>query len=458
MFRLSFAKDSATRYFVYFGLFYLFLLATLLFFKLKPYEFHLSSLIGIWEGFQKINPTYIEKDTVIYRDGGYDGQFFFFLAKYISSQFFGGEKLPFPILDSFFFRFHRITVPLLSGISCSIAGFKNYSLITLSILIFFHLYSSHKFLRFLLKEKYQETILSQKESIDPKFSSEKLSLKNRKFQILLFCVYLFNPFALNSNLLLTSDSLVISLFTLWVLTPQKEKTAKFLFLILLLFSKETALFLLVPILWGFLRKREFHSATLLFSGILVYCIYRVLVLQLEVPNLGTNPIGFTNMVRIPFQGMLQSFLEGESRTFLFSNTLNLLYAFSVFLLSSWTILKKKKFHALAFANLLVLGVVAIADVGYFLSYDNFTRLVAITIPVSLFLVVEQDRGFPSKSEQHPVSTPHSDAEIHSDRVKTSFNLQKTFISFWSLLILVHFLAFLARTAFITQPKNYFLSF
>ena len=90
---------------------YLLLLLILTYFKIQPYNYNLSSLIGLWKGFVELNPSLIDKAFVVYNDGGYDGQFFYLIAKSLFTEGLNS----FPIMDSFFIRFNRIGLSLLAG-------------------------------------------------------------------------------------------------------------------------------------------------------------------------------------------------------------------------------------------------------------------------------------------------------------------------------------------------------
>ena len=116
---------------------YLLLLLILTYFKIQPYNYNLSSLIGLWKGFVELNPSLIDKAFVVYNDGGYDGQFFYLIAKSLFTEGLNS----FPIMDSFFIRFNRIGLSLLAGSLSGIFGFDSYPIITLGLLTLFHIYS-----------------------------------------------------------------------------------------------------------------------------------------------------------------------------------------------------------------------------------------------------------------------------------------------------------------------------
>ena len=157
------------------GYFLLFIALTL--FKIQPYNFNISSLVGIWKGFVELNPTLIDKGFIIFNDGGYDGQFFYIISKSIFTN--GLES--FPILDSFYLRFNRLGLSLLSGFISIFVGFSFYPMITLLLLLFMHILSF--------------------------FILYKMLKKSNKY---LSYFHLFSPFSLNSILLLVSDSLFVS--------------------------------------------------------------------------------------------------------------------------------------------------------------------------------------------------------------------------------------------------------
>jgi len=361
---------------------YILLLLCLVFFKTKSYEFNLSSLIGIWKGFAELNPTLIERGFILYNDGGYDGQFFYLISK---SLFLNGLD-SFPILDSFYLRFNRLGLPLLSGIITSIFGFKYYPYTTLSLLTFFHIYS------FLLL--YQ------------------LLISKNKY---LSYFYLFSPFALNSNLLLVADSLftsftIISIYimkyrgvnffnTTFTENMQTNKILDFLFVFLILIFtcliRESGIIIVVSFFIICIYQKDFKNTILIFvAGVSYFVLITIFKLTFKA-YLGTNPLGFLDLIDYPLVGFYNS-IQFSSFTDA-KNILRELAKFPIFIFFLLLILNIKnikniKDFILYLPVFFILFTAGVGEVGYWLSFDNISRMFTLSI-VWLILLKNKDEQY-----------------------------------------------------------------
>jgi hypothetical protein len=376
--------------------------------KIAPYDFNLSALIGIWQGFAELNPEYLPKNFVVFREGGYDGQFFFFLSRYI----FDAEIQSFPVLDSFYFRFHRIGLSILAGIPGKIFGFSYYPALTLTLLVGLHLSS------FLILEK----VLRNKDS--------RLSM-----------YYLISPYSLVSLILLLSDSLLVSLGIIAIYFLHRSKNLPWLIgssllLSLTLLVRETSLFIILPLGVWYIFQKDIRRALASILPLLVYGGFLLFTQNLNVENPGTNPLKFRDMTDLPLVGFWESFgpeisLNPKSilteliKIYLFilyivlgSNLLNLIRSEKeAFLASKGTGLQKivhliseyfrpgsafwrdtRSIQALsAIPILATFGIISIAEVGYWKSFDNLSRMFLLPLPIILILKAKipgyRDYGF-----------------------------------------------------------------
>ncbi|MBP7280188.1 MAG: hypothetical protein KBA66_01330 [Leptospiraceae bacterium] len=394
---------------------YLLLLAALVFFKVKIYNYNLSAMIGIWKGFAILNSDLMETGFVIYDEGGYDGQFFFFLAKSLFT--FNFEK--FPILDSFNLRFNRIGLPLLSGVFCKFLGFNHYSLITLCILSFSHIYS------FLILNK----MLAQKNKYLAYF-------------------HLFSPITLNANLLLVSDSLFVSfsIFCVYFIKhlgvniftessmdykkknisyilfdksnfpfsenfgiPKRQKHSSvksewvfsfgvwyilfFFMLLFMSFIRETGLILLATFFLICIYDKKIKVAIPVFLSILSYItITQIFKYSIDF-HPGTNPLSFIDLIDYPLFGFYKS-IQLNAFTDIRS-LLRELAKFPIFIFYVVLILNLKNINTIRdlivymplFFILLVMGV---GEEGYWLSFDNISRMLSLSIPWIILLKNKND--------------------------------------------------------------------
>lgn len=345
-------------------IFFLLGVGGLIYFKTAPYEHSLSALIGIWEGFYEINPNLVDPQFVIYKSGGYDGQFFYFLAK---DLFVGGDWDL--IVDSYHFRFHRMGLSLFVGAVSNAVGFSNYPLITLLFLM-----------------------LTFSTSV---FCLYSLLPETKKWFIVF---YLFSPYSLNANLLLVADSLFVSfgIIAFYFFKNKKDLLAVFFFLLMVI-TRELGVLFLIPIVYkALLEKRGRKVFLYSLPGVAFLCL--VVYGWIQPPNhLGTNPLGFRDMTDFPLFGFFKSFYDAGSFQFKLKEFPKILFFISFIALSVVSLQSLKE----SFSNnmpLLIpifgsLFVILIAEEGYWRSFDNLSRMFTLILPFSLLLEGALKRPF-----------------------------------------------------------------
>ncbi|WP_083930055.1 AZOBR_p60025 family cell surface glycopolymer formation protein [Leptospira yanagawae] len=367
----------------------------LIYVKTEPYGNSLSALIGIWEGFYEINPNLVDSQFVIYPSGGYDGQFFYLLAK----DLFVDEKWDL-IVDSFYFRYHRIGLSFASGILSVLFGSEYYPILTLILLFSVFLVSV--------------------------YCLYDLLPKKSKWFVLF---YIFSPYSLNANLLLVADSFFVSLALIAYYFYVKEKHfLSFLFFLFTVFTRELGILFLAPIGLKYLLGKNWKLLLLysipgiLFIGFIIYG-------WIAIPNhLGTNPLGFRDMTDYPLFGFAKSFIENGTFHFKIKEFPKLLFLLSFFSVSYLCLISLRQSFLHKMEILLpILGslfVIAIAEEGYWRSFDNLSRMFTLILPFSILFI---------------------------DEIK-NIGL-KLFLSSSALL----FFFLLIRILFITPKKEYFLA-
>ncbi|TGL41342.1 AZOBR_p60025 family cell surface glycopolymer formation protein [Leptospira perdikensis] len=328
----------------------------LIYCKTAPYDHSLSALIGIWEGFYEINPDLVDSNFVIYKSGGYDGQFFYFLAKDLFA--YGDWDL---IVDSYHFRFHRIGLSLFTGVFSAVIGFSHYPLIT--ILFLFTVFFLSTFCLYSL-------------------------LPETKKWFVVF--YLFSPFSLNANLLLVADSLFVSfgIIAFYFFRNKKTIPAVFFFLLMVI-TRELGVLFLIPIVFKALLEKKWKDV-FLYSIPGFAFLYLVGYGLVHPPNhLGTNPLGFRDMTDLPLFGFFKSFREGGSFQFKLKEIPKILFFISFISLSVFSIQSLKESFSKNIDLLIPifgsLFVILIAEQGYWRSFDNLSRMFTLILPFSMLL-------------------------------------------------------------------------
>jgi hypothetical protein len=356
--------------FPFFALFFIsftLLVLFLIFWKVHPYGDSLSSLIGIWDGFAELNPWMTDPGFVIFKEGGYDGQFFYFLAK----SLFSDQKWDL-IVDSYSFRFHRIGFTLLVGIPSFFFGFTYYPFIALIVSFSLFLVSAICLYHMLPKEKNYLTLF-----------------------------YLFSPYSLNSHLLLVADGVFTSLALISVYLIQRKSNAWLIMLILTLtvFTREFGIFLILPLFVSSILKKDFKMGGLYFVPLLLFSFF-LYETRNHMPNhLGTNPLGFKDMLDFPLFGFVKSFFDNGMFHLSGKESIKLLLFAQFILLTSFVaiyfwrysnlaraLLTNQNNMSLYFLPVLAgLGVIFLAEEGYWRSFDNLSRMFTFSVPFLLLI-------------------------------------------------------------------------
>lgn len=347
---------------------FLLVLFFLVLWKVRPYNYELSALIGIWEGFAQLNKDYIPTGFVVFQDGGYDGQFFFFLSRYLIES----QNLPFPILDSFYFRYHRIALSWIGGLGIYFFTPSKYPEWVLFILVFFHLASF--------------------------IALDRLLPENKKY---LGYFYLWNPFSIISINLLVSDSLLVSTCILayyFLIQSYLLEHKKIIFYLiglamftLGLFVRETSFTLILPILFIYYQSHRKIYLIGFLIPILAYGFFLIHSQIRPIENPGTYPLKFHNMIDFPLFGFLKSLeIPSGFRELLKEGVKFVLFTMYLQLFCTWIwmigqITKKYQsyLYSLFISLTLILSIITIAEEGYWRNFDNIARMFTLAIPISL---------------------------------------------------------------------------
>ncbi|WP_366929269.1 AZOBR_p60025 family cell surface glycopolymer formation protein [Leptospira sp.] len=325
-------------------------------FKISPYNHSLSALIGLWEGFYEINPNLVDPNFVVYKSGGYDGQFFYLLAKDLFND--SDWNL---IVDSYYFRYHRIGLSLISGYVSHLLGSEHYPIITLAILFSTFLFSVYCLYQ-LLPEKSKWLVL----------------------------FYILSPYSLNSNLLLVADSFFVSLAIIsYYFYTKNNLGLSFLFFLITVFTRELGVLFLAPIVLGAMYHKRWKEVILFSLPGILFLGFLYFGWKNSPNHLGTNPLGFKDMTDVPLFGFVKSFFDHNQFQFKLKEFPKLLFLVS-FLSMIMISISSIRNSFQKDLNLLVpilgsLFVITIAEEGYWRSFDNLSRMFTLILPFSLLL-------------------------------------------------------------------------
>ncbi|TGN14567.1 AZOBR_p60025 family cell surface glycopolymer formation protein [Leptospira ilyithenensis] len=337
--------------------------------KTKPYYYSLSSLIGIWDGFAEINPGAVDSDFVIFRAGGYDGQFFYLVAKSLFTELDWNL-----IVDSYFFRLHRIGFSFIVGSFSFIIGFEYYALIAIFVLNIVFLASYYALHSLLPDGKKQYSLL-----------------------------YLFSPYSLNSNLLLVADGFFASLVILGVFFYLKsnktylDEILSVLFFTLAIFTRELGIFLLLPIVFQSILAKNRRQTSIFLLPLFGFVFFLIWTWSISPNHLGTNPLGFGDMTDFPLYGFIKSFYDNGRFHLSAKESVKLLLFAQYFLLFVYILRKiRDLFQASESLShtkellfilpiLATLGIISIAEEGYWRSFDNLSRMFTLPLPLVIYL-------------------------------------------------------------------------
>ncbi|MDX1961146.1 MAG: hypothetical protein SFU98_21430 [Leptospiraceae bacterium] len=320
--------------------------------KIKHYNYNITSLIGFSDEVNRLNPNYIERNSIIFKNSGYDGQFFYLTSKFL----FSSEITELPILDSFKVRFRRIGYPLVTGPILNLIGFQHYTVVSLIILTCLHFYSSYLL---------------------------KLLCKNN-----LYLIHFYSPFVIISNLLLLADTILVSLFIITISLSKKiEITRGFkissIFIITLIsicLTKETGIFLLVILFIS--DKYRTKNFLLYFLPLIIFVMFYLYVGQLNKISISINPLEFTDLIDYPLFGFIKSFSYIDLK-----NSRDIAKTFGNLILVSllFSIILQIINNRLDISNRLILSyfiiTILLAEVGYWLNYENIARFFTLTTPI-----------------------------------------------------------------------------
>lgn len=362
-------------------LIYLFLSILLILFYTKQANYNINLLIHLNESFLNYNPEMEFKNLLVLKTEGYDGQFYYFISRYIFDS-----NIHDLTLDSTSFRMLRIGSSILYGLIPAVIGWEYYAYWVL----FFH-HMLFLFSYFLFYKILDEDI-------------KYLSI-----------IYLMNPYVIISNMLLIGDTVFISLFMMFVYllikihfnfdfkTKIAMNTNYWIALFLAIYiaiTKETSLFYFIPLWIIFLLKKDIKGLALISIPVIILLIWYILIhYYFNFQDL--NPISHSNRIRIPFVDM---FLFYKNHLLSNPSILNLIKSLPYFIilimyisllfiginvikssLQTRNIFYKIKDIITFIPVGIIIIIIAIVDLEYWLAFDNIFRIFSFAFLWLLFL-------------------------------------------------------------------------
>jgi hypothetical protein len=339
--------------------------------RIAPYGYRMSALIGMEQQFIDLNPGATFEGIVVFKDSGYDGQFFYLIARDLFDPSFDE-----PVLDTYRMRMGRIGMSLLVGLPASLLGWQSYGLIAFAILQLVHILA---------------------------FLSLRSMLSEKNRYLALF--FLFSPFSYNSSLLLVSDSLMVAVAVLGLSMLEKggfrfstdgeDRTdyrsrwtiGATLLLCFLVTIRDTALFALAPIGLLFLYRKSLRGVILAALPVLVFLAWMAAVRLLET-HPGSNPVHYDAKLGGPMVGFFQS-LNGEAFASIkgaareMSKYLNLLYL--LIMVSTFFYIRSLPTAALFSPLIFTAALSVFSVVEYWATFDNVNRMFTLSIPIMALL-------------------------------------------------------------------------
>lgn len=339
--------------------------------RIAPYGYRMSALIGMEQQFIDLNPGATFEGIVVFKDSGYDGQFFYLIARDLFDPSFDE-----PVLDTYRMRMGRIGMSLLVGLPASLLGWQSYGLIAFAILQLVHILA---------------------------FLSLRSMLSEKNRYLALF--FLFSPFSYNSSLLLVSDSLMVAVAVLGLAMLEKggfrfstdgeDRTdyrsrwtiGATLLLCFLVTIRDTALFALAPIGLLFLYRKSLRGVILAALPVLVFLAWMAAVRLLET-HPGSNPVHYDAKLGGPMVGFFQS-LNGEAFASIkgaareMSKYLNLLYL--LIMVSTFFYIRSLPTAALFSPLIFTAALSVFSVVEYWATFDNVNRMFTLSIPIMVLL-------------------------------------------------------------------------
>lgn len=339
--------------------------------RIAPYGYRMSALIGMEQQFIDLNPGATFEGIVVFKDSGYDGQFFYLIARDLFDPSFDE-----PVLDTYRMRMGRIGMSLLVGLPASLLGWQSYGLIAFAILQLLQILA---------------------------FLSLRSMLSEKNRYLALF--FLFSPFSYNSSLLLVSDSLMVAVAVLGLAMLEKggfrfstdgeDRTdyrsrwtiGATLLLCFLVTIRDTALFALAPIGLLFLYRKSLRGVILAALPVLVFLAWMAAVRLLET-HPGSNPVHYDAKLGGPMVGFFQS-LNGEAFASIkgaareMSKYLNLLYL--LIMVSTFFYIRSLPTAALFSPLIFTAALSVFSVVEYWATFDNVNRMFTLSIPIMALL-------------------------------------------------------------------------
>lgn len=339
--------------------------------RIAPYGYRMSALIGMEQQFIDLNPGATFEGIVVFKDSGYDGQFFYLIARDLFDPSFDE-----PVLDTYRMRMGRIGMSLLVGLPASLLGWQSYGLIAFAILQLLQILA---------------------------FLSLRSMLSEKNRYLALF--FLFSPFSYNSSLLLVSDSLMVAVAVLGLAMLEKggfrfstdgeDRTdyrsrwtiGATLLLCFLVTIRDTALFALAPIGLLFLYRKSLRGVILAALPVLVFLAWMAAVRLLET-HPGSNPVHYDAKLGGPMVGFFQS-LNGEAFASIkgaareMSKYLNLLYL--LIMVSTFFYIRSLPTAALFSPLVFTAALSVFSVVEYWATFDNVNRMFTLSIPIMALL-------------------------------------------------------------------------
>ncbi len=339
--------------------------------RIAPYGYRMSALIGMEQQFIDLNPGATFEGIVVFKDSGYDGQFFYLIARDLFDPSFDE-----PVLDTYRMRMGRIGMSLLVGLPASLLGWQSYGLIVFAILQLLQILA---------------------------FLSLRSMLSEKNRYLALF--FLFSPFSYNSSLLLVSDSLMVAVAVLGLSMLEKggfrfstdgeDRTdyrsrwtiGATLLLCFLVTIRDTALFALAPIGLLFLYRKSLRGVILAALPVLVFLAWMAAVRLLET-HPGSNPVHYDAKLGGPMVGFFQS-LNGEAFASIkgaareMSKYLNLLYL--LIMVSTFFYIRSLPTAALFSPLVFTAALSVFSVVEYWATFDNVNRMFTLSIPIMALL-------------------------------------------------------------------------
>ncbi len=343
----------------------------LIIFYTSQVNYNINLLLHLNEQYYKLNSQTQFPSMVILKQEGYDGQFYYFISRFIYDP--NIEKI---YLDSVEFRFLRMGAALIYGIIPSFTGWNFYVMNALFI----------NFLIFSISYILLYDLLKQENKY-------------------LAFIYLFNPFTILSNMLLLADTIFTGFFIIFLYLLKKagisiesiEKPVKINYYyiaamstgILLILIKETVIFYFLTFLFlSRIKKNKVVYISFLFLLIsFVIWYFSIKHYISSYPSfISLSEVSHTSRIRIPFESIKNIILHHISNFKLHNSIpiflLILLYFSLLFnlknLFSSISSQKTRQeviYQFILYIPILfIITIIPVVDIEYWFAFDNISRI------------------------------------------------------------------------------------